>query len=408
VKIYDRALNATEILADYNSFLEAKFVDANILDAGFNADWNRVKINSDVGYDFGKEICGSADTHCNEETYFSDQNLVGLWHFNGDVTDSSYYGNNGTWSGDSDYESGLWNTQGTHFTGTNDRITTTQTGFATGDNDRTFSAWIKSSSSARQRVYGYGGTSNYTQFYINIDNSTAGCSTSSPELTLLVGTGGPGTNACHDGIIVNDGKWHNIVVKMDDGVLYTYVDGIAGDSRTPGGTTNTGTTYSYFGETHVGSLDFDGVIEEATLWKKALTEQEIVNLYRKGISRLDLNVISCSDATCTTETDSLLIEDANNGSWMDISSLTNSQYLRWEGIFGQVDDFNDRNAGFFHVGAILHDVNIEYEEVPEPDVNVWAWNFTLKDQYLGTNVSGDLNMDCNVDAYDLFGQSNPI
>jgi hypothetical protein len=54
VKIYNRALSQEEIIADYNSFLEAKFVDVNIVNAGFHADWNRVKINTGVVFDSKK------------------------------------------------------------------------------------------------------------------------------------------------------------------------------------------------------------------------------------------------------------------------------------------------------------------------------------------------------------------
>ncbi len=51
VKVYNRALSAEEILYDYNKFLETKFVDKNIVDAGIVVDWNSVLINKDIIFD---------------------------------------------------------------------------------------------------------------------------------------------------------------------------------------------------------------------------------------------------------------------------------------------------------------------------------------------------------------------
>jgi len=137
VKIYDRGLTETEILADYNSFLSAKFVDNNIIDASASVDWNGVKINSDINYNFGSEIVSS-------ESYF-DENLVGLWHLNDDALDNSGNGNNGTWGGSEAYVSGLWSTNAGTFDGSTDYIgidDSDSLSFDTAGQTMTLSTWI--------------------------------------------------------------------------------------------------------------------------------------------------------------------------------------------------------------------------------------------------------------------------
>ncbi len=75
VKIYNKALTQEEIVADYNSFLSAKFVDANIVDAGRVVDWNSFFINKDVVFESERElmqldfnIFTCSDLLCNNKT----------------------------------------------------------------------------------------------------------------------------------------------------------------------------------------------------------------------------------------------------------------------------------------------------------------------------------------------------
>ena len=92
-----------------------------------------------------------------------------------------------------------------------------------------------------------------------------------------------------------------------------------------------------------------------------LTDEEIMDLYRKGVSRLDLNVVSCNDVDCLDVNGFQYISDANNSSWMDLNSdIGVGRYLSFDALFKQASDFSDYNAGTFWTGAYLKDANISF------------------------------------------------
>ncbi|MDD4082173.1 MAG: LamG domain-containing protein, partial [Sphaerochaetaceae bacterium] len=171
VKIYNRALSALEVLADYNSFLSAKLVDSNIVDAVLESNWNSFMINSDVNFSFGREI------DVNEK--FGD-GLVGLWHLNetsgSDVLDSS--GNNNTGIGTND--SGVTiTTDGDYTIYTFDYI----------GEDKTFT--VSNSGTINVKMWGAGG------------GGGQGCGST--------GSGGGGGYSTAD-IVVTQGQTYSIVV----------------------------------------------------------------------------------------------------------------------------------------------------------------------------------------------------
>jgi hypothetical protein len=192
--------------------------------------------------------------------------------------------------------------------------------------------------------------------------------------------------------------------------LWIYINGVkitSYDAHVQGtGSLNDAGNNMYIGNNVNGDRAFDGKIEEVVVWDRVLSEEEVRNLYRKGVSRLDLNVYSCSDAACNTKTSSVLIEDTNNNAWLDINALSNSQYLGFDTLFTVVTDFSDYNAGTHWVGSYLQDVNIFYESGAPPVVV-----YTIDLNVMDSNTLVDLNfvsMDCNVDAYDLTDQNSPF
>ena len=93
-----------------------------------------------------------------------------------------------------------------------------------------------------------------------------------------------------------------------------------------------------------------------------MTATEINDLYIKGVNRLDLNVYSCSSSSCIEQnrTSSQYSSMIGNNALIDISSLSDSQYLGFDILFKQTSGFEDRNARTFSSSAYLADVNISY------------------------------------------------
>ena len=285
--------------------------------------------------------------------YFGD-GLVGLWHLNDNNLDSSGNGYDGTWVNTEAYVSGLWNTNAGTFTGSGNYMTFPSLPL-TNASDITVSVWAKKDGLtsdedaetivALETSVGYfriewSDTSNsYYAYYNDGSNETIG------ETPM------------------KDNEWYHLVYTKNSNVFSFYVNGELKESET-GGTIGSSTAFDAIGSRNTGTsydYHFDGDIEEVIIWNKALSLDEIGNLYRKGVSSLDLNIYNCDSVSCTTKSNVTLIEDVNNNSWMDIpAGISDSQYLGYEVIFGKATGFGDHEAGTFWTGAYLQDVNISY------------------------------------------------
>jgi hypothetical protein len=120
-----------------------------------------------------------------------------------------------------------------------------------------------------------------------------------------------------------------------------------------------------FGATRIGSdmnAYAEGKIEEVAIWNRLLSESEVKELYRKGATRLDLNLYTCSDSACANKTSSLYVSDLNNKSVVDISSLPDSKYLGFDVLFRQNPLMIDENHTLnrFVYPSYIRDINISY------------------------------------------------
>ena len=107
-------------------------------------------------------------------------------------------------------------------------------------------------------------------------------------------------------ITIDDGQWHHIaMVKtgLDNVTARVYVDGQldASDSANVGGPIEAaGNTQMTVG----GQQEFSGVgeFDEVAIWRRALDEDEIRDLYLRGARRVWLQVRACDDPTCAGST----------------------------------------------------------------------------------------------------------
>jgi hypothetical protein len=338
-------LSDEEIALDYNRALGSKFTNLDAVDSSSSFEWNSVKVNSDVNYSFGKEI------DVNEKF---GEGLVGLWHFNNNAIDSSGKGFNGTWVGSAEYSGGLWDTNSTVFNGSTTRVSVPRinTGAGTGV---TGCGWVKRTGDLnmlsalfsfvnfRIRFYPDG------RIYDRAFNYTGG---SSSEYTS------------YKSVPVN--KWTLVCVSYSSTgsniTMNFYFDGVLDRSIVTNASGLVGINNGGFigADTDGPALrTFLGYIDEVAIWNRKLSDLEISELYRKGISRLDLNVYTCSDANCNTKTSSKYFTNIKNGDWLDFdSSLENSQYLGYELFFKKASGFEDFNAKDYFIGPFIK--NIEF------------------------------------------------
>jgi hypothetical protein len=102
----------------------------------------------------------------------------------------------------------------------------------------------------------------------------------------------------------NDGRWHHAVGTMSSAALSLYVDGkLAGIGA--GGAAANYNGYWRLGGDNLGgwpsrpSSDFfQGYLDEASVWNRILSPSEILQLYRRGATRVKYQVRACTSASC--------------------------------------------------------------------------------------------------------------
>jgi hypothetical protein len=204
---------------------------------------------------------------------------------------------------------------------------------------------------------------NRYQGAISIGSSSSGASAYIGTVsTAQVGTsnsiGGGFYSRNYGSGITSLNTWVHVVLTYNGTNAIIYVDGSekVNDSYAP----NLSGVYTRIGR--IGSdttFDFSGLIEDVAMWSRALTATEVSDLYRKGVSRLDLNIYSCSDPSCEAKTGAQNISNASNSVWVNLnSSVLNSRYLGIEAYFLKAKGFEDYNAENFWVGSYLKDFNI--------------------------------------------------
>lgn len=106
--------------------------------------------------------------------------------------------------------------------------------------------------------------------------------------------------------IVNDGKWHHLAIVKSGhapGTLTAYVDGEAqGTSATNFRNPlvfDNGVQFG-IGAFSNGTYPASGEIDEAAVWRRALSPQEVVALHERGARRILLQVRACEDPACTS------------------------------------------------------------------------------------------------------------
>jgi len=210
-------------------------------------------------------------------SYVPTTGLVGWWPFNGNANDESSNTNNGTVNGatlTSD-RNGIANSAFS-FDGLDDYISATPT-LPTGSSPRTVSCWFKTIAGSIptsqypniQAMTGWGNPFSGAVIFPQFVQAPAG------KAYFESGSSG---NQLFSQNAVNEGIWHQIVTTYDGSRVKMYIDTTLQDSSA---VVSLGTISSFFGIGNVSwaNVPFQGQIDDVGLWDRALTQQEITDLY---------------------------------------------------------------------------------------------------------------------------------
>jgi len=225
-----------------------------------------------------------------------------------DFTDESGNGNHGNETNGVTFGNNGQIKQASGFDGTSTYITTNNN-IGIGDGiRRSVSLWFNTSSTSIQNFIGWGSGS-HGEFAIQ---------TQSGGSDIRVGINGAYRIFTLPNY--NDGKMHHIVVILNGSKtsdLYAWIDG---SSSAPVSTLdqplNTVDTQAVIGKNPNSASQYhNGLIDEIAVFNRSLSENEIINLYKRGKRRLNISVRSCNDAVCSGE------------SWTNLGEVNSPQTL---------------------------------------------------------------------------------
>ncbi|VVB75366.1 Concanavalin A-like lectin/glucanases superfamily protein [uncultured archaeon] len=353
--IWNRALSASEIAADYNNFLSVKYISSQKYMRPSHS-LNSLIVGKDQNFSYGYEL--------DSNDKFFDANLLALWHFNdknsdGFVLNSATGLRDGNLAGGADVNAaGLWDTNAGYFDGVNDYLYTTfNPNSNIGDNNPfSVSFWAYPKNKLSNLV-------------------TVGCGNwnVSPVQRWFVGQytgnwywGLGNTYDTATGVSVDTNTWQHIVWVYDGSKNYIYKNGVLTYTKTYTGIGNYPDMVSPLGAINQNGgfvQDFNGLLDDVAIWNRALSSSDVSGLFRKGISRLDLNISSCSDSACATVVGTKQISGAKHGAEIDISSLALSDYLKYSVGFNFLSQFADNNYTPYKAAAgfpAFSDFNLSY------------------------------------------------
>jgi hypothetical protein len=219
----------------------------------------------------------------NVPNYVPTNGLVGWWPFNGNANDESGNNNNGTVNGATLNPDRFGNPNTAYFfDGVDDFIDLTNKSIAIqSNNSRTISCWV------------YSGDMTIGDYRI----VSTGSATTNGSFNLVkcngnyIGIMGFNNDIYpNNSYFLNDSLWYNLIVTYSNDTVKTYINGML--DITAQLSINTIGQNNYFGKSNhsVYPSYVYGLIDDIGIWNRALTQQEISDLYNGNICYQNITV----------------------------------------------------------------------------------------------------------------------
>lgn len=320
IKIYRDGIlisNTSQIIFDYNNASQSLSLntytnpsypltfgksDANISSAGSQLDaaptenlddigmWNRALTQQEITNLYNSSLPQTACLPANVPT----SGLVGYWPFCGNANDESGNGNNGTNNGATLTADRFGNADSAYsFDGNNTHIDVPSNTSLQLTNNYTISGWFNANIFFNTNISDRSIVSKVqsTGWYGGYEVMIGGLSN---DITHVGNVGGNNFNVGSTGYNIN--TWYMFTATYNGSIMNLYMNGVLVNSQPKSGNLETGNLPLRFGMRDGNFQYFNGEIDDIGIWNRALTQQEITNLY---------NVNQC--ITNITVTDTLII-----------------------------------------------------------------------------------------------------
>jgi hypothetical protein len=302
-KIYSYARSASQIKTDYSSRGSVKGVSTSIGASSANQNLS----NGLVGFWKMDESSWNGTTG---EVVDSSGNANNGTEANGANTTTEKFGNGGTFDGSNDYVS-VPNSSNLQITGS-----------------ITISAWIKANSVSGRQVL----LEKYGSYGIKLESGQ------------LVGYRWGGSEN-HASSTLSTGTWYFVTMTFDGLIHKTYVNGTLVNSESDSGSIPSTTNVVGIGASATSGNYFNGLIDEARVYNRALSPVEVSQLYNYAPSPVAYWNFEEGSGGSVNDTSG----NGNTGTWNGTGShWTQGKYGK-AGNFNGVDDFvNIPNSSFLN------------------------------------------------------------
>jgi len=335
---------------------------SQIFNSGGTSQWNNISWFTEIPYN--QELPNNQEVETGD--FLRGINMTGnvlLLHLNNDsaygendtyVYDFSGNGNNGTLiDGEGDEVTSDGKLNGAFdFDGGDDYVDVgSDSSLQIGTNDFTISLWIDASdtqSGTKSSPLSNFGGNNY--WYVRYNGYGT-----KPFLRTAFNNNLVDTECDAD---IGDAGWYHLTWVIDrDGNQVCYVNSHLSsdveDISTYSAIDVTGSTHAHISYLYgVSGFEFNGSLDEVAIWNRTLSAQEIEDIYKRGIFRLNLSVQSCNDAICEGETFTNLGNDLTSP---QILSVTDKQYFQYK------FEFETDNYSYTHK---LYNISLNYDQPP--------------------------------------------
>jgi hypothetical protein len=313
-------------------------------------------------------------------SYVPTSGLVGYWPFNGNANDQSVNGNNGTVNGATLTTDRFGNSNNAYsFDGNNDHIVVSNNSTLSGFADITISLWVNISqfpsasnsfSGLVTKWYGSGNcggmTDNYACYLRTNNQFVAGTNQYRNYPNMLQSPSN-----------LSSSNWYHLVIVHNSTTGGSiYINGSLVSTYNTSGALCSSTNPLYFGcDNGLGVINrfFNGKLDDIGIWNRALTQQEITNMY---------NGVNYSD-TC----------NAVSG------SLVNGLVGYWPFCGNANDQSGNGNNGTVNGATLTTD---RFGNTNS------AYNFDGVNDYISTNYSGILGINSRSISFWYNSNSNNI
>lgn len=101
--------------------------------------------------------------------------------------------------------------------------------------------------------------------------------------------------------IIDVGEWQLLTAVREGGTCKLYKNGMLLPNGSGPCSTDPLSGTFYVGGHSSGNRIFDGMMDEFAMWDRALSDEEVLGIYKRGATRALFQVRTCDDASCDTE-----------------------------------------------------------------------------------------------------------